>query len=529
MRIVDLKLGIRLGASFAAVLLLTAVIVFIGSLNILALRSSSEQLARVDMRSMSLAQDWENDIHMNWLRTEAILKTNDAAYADKQAREIAAVSEAAGKRLAQIEKLLNADRTRQLFDQASKMRDTYRAKRAELVQAKKEGQDVGARADAELAPLIQLYTGTIHQLVDALEAQVDHDLNAAYSRANAALWWMGISGAFALLAGLLLGYLATRSVTRPLQQAVNATQAIATGDLVTPVQAGRRDEVGRLLEALDSMRLRLAGIVTTVRASSETVADATAEISQGNLDLSARTERQASALEETAASMEELDSTVRQNSDSAQAASKLADQANAVALKGGEVVTQVVETMKGISEASQRIADIIGVIDSIAFQTNILALNAAVEAARAGEQGRGFAVVATEVRALAGRSAHAAKEIKQLITNSLERVAGGSEQVGQAGQIMKEVEQAIHRVTNVVREISSASAEQSEGLSQVSEAVMHMDQTTQQNAALVEQMAATASSMKTQSQQLVDAVAVFRVGGAGRVSGPGSTLQLAGT
>jgi methyl-accepting chemotaxis protein len=514
MRIVDLKLGIRLGASFAALLLLTAVIAAIGAINILSLRSSNEQVAKVDMRRMELAQDWETDIQMNWLRTEAILKSGDAAYVEKQSKEIAAVSEAAGKRLEQIRSLLDSDRNRQLFEQASQIRDTYRIKRAELVKAKQAGQDVGAAVDAELAPLIQSYTGVIHQLVQSIETQVDHDLHAVYTRASTGLVWMALSGACALLAGILLGYLANRSVTQPLLQAVHATHAIAAGDLVTPVHSGRRDEVGQLLEALDAMRHRLADIVTTVRASSETVADATAEISQGNLDLSARTERQASALEETAASMEELDSTVRQNSDSAQAASKLADQANVVALKGGEVVAQVVETMKGINESSQRIADIIGVIDGIAFQTNILALNAAVEAARAGEQGRGFAVVASEVRALAGRSAQAAKEIKHLISASVDRVEQGSMQVDKAGHTMEEVVHAIRRVTDIVREISAASAEQSEGLSQVSEAVMHMDQTTQQNAALVEQMAATASSMKAQAKQLVSTVAVFRLEGA---------------
>ncbi|BEU98088.1 MCP four helix bundle domain-containing protein [Acidovorax sp. DW039] len=528
MRIVDLKLGIRLGASFAALLLLTAVIAAIGAINILSLRSSNEQVAKVDMRRMELAQDWETDIQMNWLRTEAILKSGDAAYVEKQSKEIAAVSEAAGRRLEQIRGLLDSDRNRQLFEQASQIRDTYRVKRAELVKAKQAGQDVGAAVDAELAPLIQSYTGVIHQLVQSIETQVDHDLHAVSTRASTGLVWMALSGTCALLAGILLGYLATRSVTQPLLQAVHATHAIAAGDLVTPVHSGRRDEVGQLLEALDAMRHRLADIVTTVRTSSETVADATAEISQGNLDLSARTERQASALEETAASMEELDSTVRQNSDSAQAASKLADQANVVALKGGEVVAQVVETMKGINESSQRIADIIGVIDSIAFQTNILALNAAVEAARAGEQGRGFAVVASEVRALAGRSAQAAKEIKHLISASVGRVEQGSMQVDKAGHTMEEVVHAIRRVTDIVREISAASAEQSEGLSQVSEAVMHMDQTTQQNAALVEQMAATASSMKAQAQQLVSAVAVFRLEGADQPAlGWASSRQVA--
>ncbi len=511
MRIVDLKLGVRLGASFATILLLTAVIAAIGAFNILVLRSSNEQVAKVDMRRMGLAQDWEKDIQMNWLRTEAILKSGDPAFVEKQSKEIAAVSEAASKRLDQIRGLLDSDKNKRLFEQANQIRDTYRVKRQELVKAKQAGQDVGAAVDAELAPLIKSYTDVINQLVESIETQVDHELQEVSGRASAGLWWIGISAASALLAGVLLGTLATRSVTRPLLQAVDATRAIAQGDLVTPVHSDRKDELGLLLVALDGMRHRLSDIVSSVRASSETVSEATAEISQGNLDLSSRTERQASALEETAASMEEIDSTVRQNADSAQAANRLADQANLVAVKGGEVVAEVVQTMKGINESSQRIADIIGVIDGIAFQTNILALNAAVEAARAGEQGRGFAVVASEVRALAGRSAQAAKEIKQLISASVTRVEQGSAQVDKAGHTMEEVVQSIRRVTDIVREISAASAEQSEGLSQVSEAVMHMDQTTQQNAALVEQMAAAASSMKVQAQQLVSTVAVFRL------------------
>ena len=266
-----------------------------------------------------------------------------------------------------------------------------------------------------------------------------------------------------------------------------------------------------LMTQLAAMKEGLAQVVAQVRRSSESVAMASSEIAQGNQDLSARTESQASALEETAASMEQLGATVRQNAESASQANALARSASDVAVRGGEVVGQVVQTMKGINESSQRIADIIGVIDGIAFQTNILALNAAVEAARAGEQGRGFAVVASEVRSLAGRSAEAAKEIKQLISASVERVEQGSAMADQAGETMTEVVQSIRRVTDLMGEINAASSEQASGVAQVGEAVTQMDQATQQNAALVEEMAAAAGSLSSQAQELVQAVAVFKL------------------
>jgi methyl-accepting chemotaxis protein len=285
---------------------------------------------------------------------------------------------------------------------------------------------------------------------------------------------------------------------------------IGAGDLTQEIRLQPND-TRSLMAAMKTMQSNLAQVVMAVRRGSESVSTASSEIAHGNNDLSARTEHQASALEETAASMEELDSTVKQNADSARQASQLAANASTVAIQGGEVVSQVVETMKGINESSRKIADIIGVIDGIAFQTNILALNAAVEAARAGEQGRGFAVVASEVRSLAGRSAEAAKEIKNLINASVQRVEQGSDLVDKAGETMTQVVNAIRRVTDIVAEISAASSEQSTGVSQVGEAVTQMDQATQQNAALVEQMAAAASSLQSQAQELVGTVEKFKI------------------
>ncbi len=320
-----------------------------------------------------------------------------------------------------------------------------------------------------------------------------------------------------LAGGMVLSLVFVRSITGPVGDAVKVARAVADGNLAIEVPVLGTNELGQLMAALSDMRAHLEQVVTAVMHGSESVATASAEIAQGNNDLSNRTEQQASALEQTAASMEELGSTVSQNADNARQANQLAQSASTVAVRGGEVVGQVVHTMRDINESSRKIADIISVIDGIAFQTNILALNAAVEAARAGDQGRGFAVVASEVRSLAGRSAEAAKEIKALINASVERVEHGSSLVDHAGATMTEVVNAIKRVTDIMGEISSASSEQSTGVSEVGEAVGQMDQVTQQNAALVEEMAAAASSLKSQAQDLLATVAVFHLPGHGAI------------
>jgi methyl-accepting chemotaxis protein len=302
------------------------------------------------------------------------------------------------------------------------------------------------------------------------------------------------------------------AITRPLNRAVNVSHAVAAGDLSMAIEAEGKDETAQLLNALAEMKDNLVKIVSGVRQNAERVAAASGEIAQGNMELSSRTEAQASSLEETSASMEELNSTLTQSADHARHADQLARNASSVAIKGGEVVGEVVGTMKDINESSKQIADIISVIDGIAFQTNILALNAAVEAARAGEQGRGFAVVASEVRSLAQRSAEAAKQIKNLITASVERVERGTALVDQAGVTMQEIVVSIKQVSDIIGEITSASIEQNAGIGQVTQAVSEMDHTTQQNAALVEESAAAAESLKGQAQELVSAMAVFNLG-----------------
>ena len=360
-------------------------------------------------------------------------------------------------------------------------------------------------------------TPTGAALVKALTEQIDLQTRAAAQRhreldsrtVRVRAVVIGVS-LVALAAVVLLAAWIVRVLTRPVEHATEVAHRIAQGQLSNDIPM-HQGPLRHLLSALQEMQASLARTVSAVRSNAERVAIAGEQIAQGNQDLSQRTELQASALDQTAASMEQLGSTVRQNASNAEQANELARGASSVAVRGGAVVAQVVETMRGITDSSRKIADIIGVIDGIAFQTNILALNAAVEAARAGEQGRGFAVVAGEVRTLAQRSAEAAKEIKQLIGASVDRVEQGSTLVDQAGSTMQEVVSAIQRVTDIMAEISMASAQQSEGVAQVSAAMGKMDETTQRNAALVHQSSAAAQDLKTQARELVDAVSVFRL------------------
>jgi methyl-accepting chemotaxis protein len=376
--------------------------------------------------------------------------------------------------------------------------------------------------DEAISPIGKALNTLINQELDAIK----DEHGSAKIRYDGSVTVFAVITLLAFMLGCTIGWLLVRVITAPIYQAVGIARKVAAGDLSQTIEIAGTSETGLMLAALKEMQTALVNVVATVRVGSEGVATASAEIAHGNSDLSMRTEQQASCLEETAAAMEELSSTVKQNADNAQQANQLAMSASTVAVHGGTVVSQVVETMKGINESSRRISDITGVIDGIAFQTNILALNAAVEAARAGEQGRGFAVVASEVRSLAQRSAAAAKEIKILIGASVERVAQGSTLVDQAGATMTEVVKSIRRVTDIMSEISAASSEQSLEVLQIGQAVSQMDQTTQQNAALVEQMAAATCSLKTLADAQVQAVSVFHLPNA---TSPGSAEQALAT
>ncbi len=415
--------------------------------------------------------------------------------------------------LAELEKLITSEKGQAGMKAIADARAAYIPGQLHFLELAASGKGDEARdlLFKEVRPLQLAYMTAVNDAIDfqsELMAQSGQDAEAAVAEGKSMMWG---AAAFAIVAAGVLAMWIIRSITAPLNRAVEVSRAVAEGDLSMDLQVSGHNETAQLLRALATMKDRLNHIVGDVRQNAEGVATASAQISQGNNDLSGRTEEQASALEETAASMEQLTSTVSQNADNARQANQLAISASSVAIEGGQVVGQVIDTMKGINDSSRRIADIISVIDGIAFQTNILALNAAVEAARAGEQGRGFAVVASEVRNLAQRSAEAAKEIKQLITASVERVDAGTQLVDQAGSKMNEIVSSIRRVTDIMGEISAASTEQSSGMAQIGEAVTQMDQATQQNAALVEESAAAAESLKTQAEQLVAAVAFFKL------------------
>ena len=510
-----LRVGPRLGLGFGLILLITALTASIGIWRIQTLAADSERVSTVEMERQAQVERWAAGLRLNWVRTEAFLKAIDREYMDQLQANTEATTVDIEQTVQRIHTLVTDDAGKALLASVDAAHTAYTQRLAEIRELHRGGEpNVPSLVDKDLRPLADKTLTALDALRQHMAQLLSASLQRSSSVAQTSEWILGACALAAIALGLALAALVTRSIVQPVQRSRQLAQAIAQGDLTYALEATGSDEPGQLLQTLGAMQRQLAGIVGEVRRGAEGVATASAEIAHGNSDLSARTEQQASALEETSASMEELNSTVRQNADNARAANQLALKAQTVATQGGDVVAEVVRTMKGINDSSRKIADIIGVIDGIAFQTNILALNAAVEAARAGEQGRGFAVVASEVRSLAGRSADAAKEIKALIGASVERVEAGSALVDRAGSTMSEVVEAIGRVTEIVSEISAASQEQSQGVAQVGEAVTQMDQATQQNAALVEESAAAADGLKVQAAQLVHAVAVFRLSGA---------------
>ncbi|MDC8756559.1 methyl-accepting chemotaxis protein [Janthinobacterium fluminis] len=362
-------------------------------------------------------------------------------------------------------------------------------------------------------PLFSKAEGSLNKISELNDGISQASIKAGAAAVIRSELVMLISALVAAAVAVACAFYITKTITEPINTAVKVAQTVASGDLTSRIEVGTTEETGQLLQALKDMNDSLISIVGQVRGGTDTIATASTQIASGNLDLSSRTEEQASSLEETASSMEELTSTVRQNADNAQQANQLAATASGVAVKGGEVVARVVDTMESINDSAKKIVDIISVIDGIAFQTNILALNAAVEAARAGEQGRGFAVVASEVRNLAQRSASAAKEIKTLIGDSVDKVGAGSKLVAEAGSTMGEIVASVQRVTDIMAEISLATQEQSSGIDQINVAIGQMDQVTQQNAALVEEAAAAAESLQEQAGKLADVVGVFKLDG----------------
>ncbi|MHA4867369.1 methyl-accepting chemotaxis protein [Duganella sp. PWIR1] len=514
----QLRIGTRLAIGFAVVLLLAILATSVALVNARANAQATRAMMEQPLAKERLVSDWYVLTYSAIARTALIARSTDEKLSETFADVIAASTKRGGELIAQIKELLSSDEERKIFEEITDLRAKYQKSKTDVMNARKAGD--GAKGEQlfkdVFTPAADAYQNRIKSFLTMQRKAIDdtaHAIDAANDRANALLM---------LLAALMVGigsvaaWFISRSITVPLQSAVDIASTVATGDLTTRFDAhNNKDEIGDLMTALRGMNDSLRQVVSEVQTGTSTIATASNQIAAGNMDLSQRTEEQASSLEETASSMEELTSTVRQNAENAKQANQLAHAASEVAEKGGAIVGQVVDTMGSINDSSRKIFDIISVIDGIAFQTNILALNAAVEAARAGEQGRGFAVVASEVRNLAQRSAGAAKEIKELIGNSVEQVDIGQKLVQQAGTTMNDVVASVRRVTDIMGEITSASSEQSIGIDQVNTAITQMDQVTQQNAALVEQAAAAAASMQEQAMRLADVASSFKLGNEG--------------
>jgi methyl-accepting chemotaxis protein len=509
----NMNIGKRLGLGFSVILALSILISVIGVWRLQTVADATRDMMQQPLTKERMIADWFRILDSAVRRTTAIVKSSDSSLGPFFAEEEAAAGRNGAELRKRIEPMLVDDEEKQLYQKISDQGKIFRSSISEITKLKAAGdiaeadhifQTTYLSSSAAYQNLIQQLLGMQQKKIDVTAREID--ATAATSRN-----WLVALASLILVFGIFCAWWLTTGITHPLRRAVLTARRVADGDLTGAVIVHSTDETGQLLQALKDMNLSLLNIVGEVRAGTDTIATASSQIAAGNLDLSSRTEEQASSLEETASAMEELTSTVKQNADNARQANQLAVSASDIAAKGGTVVSEVVDTMGSIKESSQKIVAIISVIDGIAFQTNILALNAAVEAARAGEQGRGFAVVAAEVRNLAQRSAAAAKEIKALISDSVEKVDIGSKLVDQAGATMNEVVASVKRVTDVISEITAASKEQTLGIEQINQAIIQMDDVTQQNAALVEEAAAASQSLQEQAGHLSQIVGVFKL------------------
>jgi len=515
MRIANLKIGTRLGLCFAIVFVLMATLIAVGSQRLSHIGDLSSTIIDKDWVKADAAATVSATTRANAALVLQMLLVTDPAKEAALRKEVDKNKAIITEALSTLDKLVYRPEGRELLAQVSSERAAYVQSFTGVQKLLADGQREQAtqKAMSETMPRLASLQASVGKLAELQGSIVAANGAQIKNHIGSALAVMVALGVVALVVGAACALWVTRSITRPINYALQVARTVASGDLTSQIKASTRDETGQLLHALHDMNESLSQIVGQVRHGTVAIASASGQIATGNMDLSARTESQASALEETASSMEELTSTVKANADNARQADHLANSASSVASRGGEVVSQVVTTMGSINESSRKVVDIIAVIDGIDFQTNILALNAAVEAARAGEQGRGFAVVASEVRNLAARSSSAAKEIKELISSSVEQVDAGARLVAQAGATIEEVVASVQRVTDIVADISLATREQTDGIEQMNTAIMQMDQTTQQNAALVEQAAAAASAMSDQASELERLVARFRLPG----------------
>jgi len=525
----NVSIGVRLGLGFAVILLFSMVITGISVWRLHDVATATRTMMEQPLAKERYISDWYSKIDSGIRRTTAIVRSADTSlgpYFAEEAKQSSVVSSELQKK---IEALISGPQETELFRQVSEMRKVYLDSREQVSKLKAAGQTEEAEKafQAVFVPGSTKYQKVIMNMLEHQRASIDATAREIDEVAKTSRNLMLVLAALALAFGVVCAWVLTMGIVRPLRTAVDIARKVADGDLTAQIDASAKDETGQLLLALKDMNTSLLNIVGEVRSGTDSIATSSTQIAAGNQDLSSRTEEQAGSLEETASSMEELTSTVKQNADNARQANQLAASAAQVAVKGGEVVAQVVGTMESINASSNKIVDIISVIDGIAFQTNILALNAAVEAARAGEQGRGFAVVASEVRNLAQRSASAAKEIKTLIGASVEQVNAGSMLVAQAGSTMNDIVDSVQRVSDIITEITAASSEQSVGIDEINRAIGQMDAVTQQNAALVEESAAAAESMQHQAHNLAQVVSVFKLNG--QQAGAGGLKGINGT
>ena len=516
MNLSNFKIGTRLGIGFGLVLILLILIATMGVSKMASLNADTDAMVNQDWAKAKLAVKAQDNVRGSIARVFQIVAETDEQEGAKALERLVANTKAFNEAIDKLDPLLDTPEGKKSLAEIKLSRDAYVISFGKVTTLVKDGNrdEASKIAFGTTYKTLHTFANEVRDLNDLLQKSFDEKgIHSAQTYQSAKTQMLALSF-IAVIIGMAFGWWITGSITRPIYNAVELAQTISAGNLDNQIDVSSTDETGQLMQALKEMNDSLNNVCSQVRAGTDTIATASCQIAAGNLDLSSRTEEQASSLEETAASMEELTGTVRQNADNARQANQLAVTASDVASKGGAVVAKVVDTMGAINASAKKIVDIIGVIDGIAFQTNILALNAAVEAARAGEQGRGFAVVASEVRNLAQRSAAAAKEIKTLIDQSVENVEIGTKLVDQAGATMHEIEESVKRVTDVMSEITAASQEQMQGIDQVTVAISQMDTVTQQNAALVEEAAAAAAIMQDQAENLTQVVSVFKLGGA---------------